>query len=228
MYAEDIGVPATTLTMYRWVSSRWPQQRRVPGVSHYIHRVLAGVDDRFDLIAHPPLNPRTGQHRWDTDNARRTVGWRPSTARTAQEKLDRIHDLAKDDTVAAAVTKDLLKRPNVAFEAMADHSARHAVNSAQFDHSTRAVERARRRTPAIDRVDHAIEFVDLIGACAQFVATVGRVLPTLRAHAYTGPEREAVQHNVVRVRSTADWIETTVANGHTSIDEGLARILGGD
>ena len=130
MYAEDIGVPPATLMVYRWVSSRWPQRQRVGGVSHYVHRVLAGLDDRFDMIRTPPRNDRTGERRWDIDTACRAVGWRPRTAVTAQEKVERIHDLAKDDVVAVSVARDLLKRPTVAFGAMADHTARHAVNSA--------------------------------------------------------------------------------------------------
>lgn len=225
MYAEDIGVPASTLTVYRWVSSRWPKHRRVKGVSHYVHRVLAGRDDRFDMIRTPPQNERTGAHRWDVDTACRRAGWTPRTPVTTQEKVNRIHDLAKDDTVAVSVARDLLKRPTVAFEAMADHSARHAVNSAQFDHSRQAVERARQRTPAIRHIEHSIEYLDLVGACAQFVASVSRILPSLRGHEFTADEREAVSRNVERVRSTADWIQHAIDTGDVSLDEALAEIL---
>ncbi|WP_441297540.1 DUF6192 family protein [Actinosynnema sp. ALI-1.44] len=34
----------------------------------------------------------------------------------------------------------------------------------------------------LETLAHAGEFVDLVGACAVFVASVGRVLPTLRGH----------------------------------------------
>lgn len=225
MYAQDIGIPATTLTAYRWVSSRWPKNRRVPGVSHYIHRVLAGRDDRFDMIRRPPKNARTGERRWDVDAACRRVGWTPRTPVTTQEKVNRIHDLTKDDSVAVSVARDLLKRPSVAFEAMADQSARHAVNSAQFDRSRQVVVCARQRTPAIRHIEHSIEYLDLIGACAQFVATVSHTLPGLRGHEFSDDEKDAVRRNVERVRSTADWITHAIQTGDVSLDEALAELL---
>ncbi|WP_158674739.1 hypothetical protein [Streptomyces hoynatensis] len=33
LFAEYIGIPASTVKMYRWVSTRWPQLRRQPGFS---------------------------------------------------------------------------------------------------------------------------------------------------------------------------------------------------
>lgn len=225
MYAEDIGVPASTLMVYRWVSSRWPKHHRVQGVSHYVHRVLAARNDRFDMIRTPPRNERTGARRWDVDTACRRAGWTPHTPVTTQEKGNRIHDLAKDDTVAVSVARDLLKRSTVAFAAMADHSARHAVNSAQFDQSRQAVERARQSTPAIRHIEHRIEYLDLVGVCAQFVASVSRILPRLGGHEFTGDERAVVSRNVERVRSTADWIQHAMDTGDVSLDEALAEIL---
>lgn len=225
MYAEDIGVSASTLMDYRWVASRWPEAERVQGVSHYIHKVLAGRDDRFTLIAKPPKNARTGKRRWDGDAACRAVGWTPRTPITHQEKVNRIHDLTKEDVVAVSVARDLLKRPNVAFEAMGDQSARHAVNSAQFDRSRQAVTCARQRTPAIEKLTHSVEYIDLVGACAQFVASVSRVLPGLRGHAFTAEEKGSVQRNLARVRSTADWIQHALDTGDVSLDEALAELL---
>lgn len=225
MYAEDIGVTSTTLMDYRWVASRWPKGQRVSGVSHYVHKVFAGREDRFTLIAAPPKNPRTGQRRWDTDAACRVVGWTPRTPITNQEKVNRIHDLTKDDVVAVSVARDLLKRPAVAFRAMGDQSARHAVNSAQFDRSRQQVVCARQRTPAIRTIEHSIEYLDLVGACAQFVAAVGRILPSMRGHEFTAEEKDAVHRNIGRVRSTADWIQHALDTGDVSLDEALAELL---
>ncbi len=123
------------------------------------------------------------------------------------------------------MTRNFLNRPNVAFEAMADHTARHAVNTAQVDHARQTNERARRRHPAIRNVEHGSEYIELIGMCAQFVAAAGRVVPTLRGHEFTASERETVHANTARVRTTADWIETAVDTGDVSLDEGLARLL---
>lgn len=225
MYAEDIGIPATTLRTYRWVSSRWPKERRMQGVSQYIHRVLAGLDDRYTMIRKPPINSRTGERRWDIDTACRKVGWTPHRPVTNQEKVNRIQDLTKDDVVAVSVARDLLKRPNVAFEAMGDESARHAVNSAQFDRSRQTVVCARQRTPAIRNIEHSIEYIDLVGACAQFVATVSRVLPNLRGREFSEDEKDTVRRHTQRVRSTADWIQHALDTGDVSLDEALAELL---
>lgn len=225
MYAEDIGVPAATLTNYRWVASRWPKDQRAQGVSHYVHKVLAGAQDRFQIIGKPPKNLRTGERRWDVDAACRQMGWTPRTPVTPQEKLNRIHDLSKDDAVAVSAARELLKRPNVAFETMGDATARHAVNSAQFDRSRQAVVCARQRTPAIRHIEHSLEYLDLVGACAQFVATVGRILPGLRGREFTDEEKDAVRRNATRVRSTADWIQHAIDTGDVSLDDALAELL---
>ena len=61
------------------------------------------------------------------------MGWKVDSPESVQEKVEAIHDLATDDAVAAVVTTDFLRRPAVADRAMADDTARHAVNEAQFD-----------------------------------------------------------------------------------------------
>ncbi|MFR9774338.1 DUF6192 family protein [Nocardia beijingensis] len=222
-FANDIGIPPATLNTYRWVSSRWPKGKRRKGVSHYIHRVFAGLDedDRYEVIKHPP----DGEDRWNYESACRYVGWKAPVPRTAQEKVDRIHELAKDDSVATTVTRNFLNRPNVAFEAMADHTARHAVNTAQVDRARQSNERARQRHPVIRKLEHGAEYIELVGMCAQFVAAAGRIVPTLRGHEFTDAERATIHMNTARVRSTTDWIETAVDTGDVSLDEGLARLL---
>ena len=108
---------------------------------------------------------------------------------------------------------------------MADQSARHAVNSAQFDHSRQVVVCARQRTPAIRHIEHSIEYLDLIGACAQFVASVSRTLPGRRGREFSDDEKDAVLRNVARGRSTADWITHAIQTGDVSLDEALAELL---
>jgi len=91
---------------------------------------------------------------------------------TVQEKVTAIHDLAKDERVAVAVAADLLRRPEVAFKAMADRTARHIVNRAQIDHAVAGKDVAREKVAAgrvaIEKVVHAAGFVELVGACAAF------------------------------------------------------------
>ncbi|MFF2085399.1 DUF6192 family protein [Nocardia sp. NPDC058176] len=234
MYAEDVGIPESTLTNYRWVASRWPEDFRVPGVSYYIHKIFAAFgapddpQERHDRLLDPPENKRTGERIWTVDAAHRALGQRPGHAETEQERVERIHDLAKDDAVATRVITDFLRRPTVAYEAMADRTARHAVNSAQVDRSREALDRVRRSAPAVRRIEHSAEYVDLVGACQQFVASASRLVPAMRGNDFTDEERERVHANTARVRATADWIESAVDTGNVGMDDALARLLGGE
>ncbi|MET9648577.1 DUF6192 family protein [Streptomyces syringium] len=111
--AEDIGLKANTVKTARWVASRWPKGHRQAGVSYTVHRILADIEDedeRFAAIKTPPA----GKGRWTPDEANRRVGRQVENPQTPQEKITAIHSLAQDEQVAAAVTTDLLKRPQVA------------------------------------------------------------------------------------------------------------------
>ncbi|MFD4407187.1 DUF6192 family protein [Nocardia sp. NPDC058499] len=234
MYAEDVGVPESTLAGYRWVASRWPRKYRVAGVSYYIHKILAGVGDpddpeeRHELLLNPPLLGRTGEYRWTVDSAARHVGWRPSHAESEQERIDRIHDLAKDDQVATRVITDFLRRPTVAYEAMEDQTARHAVNAAQIDRSSAALGKVRERTPEIRRTEHSADYVDLVSACQLFVSSASRIVPKLRGNDFTEEERRRIHNNTARVRATADWIESAADTGNVGMDDELAQLLRGE
>ncbi|GAA1564188.1 DUF6192 family protein [Actinomadura kijaniata] len=229
MFADDIGVPTKALLTYRWVSSRWPAARRRAGVSHYIHRILASItddDERWAAIADPPLDERTGRRRWTEDAARTRIGQPTRTPTTLAQKVRAIHDLAADDQVASAAAADLLRRPAVARTAMQDHTARHLVNRAQHEVDHAAGEPARQVAgPALRRVDHTMGCIDLIGACASFVAAGGRIVPGLRGRSFTDDERARIHKNLTRVRTTADWMEHAVDTGNTALDEGLAALL---
>ncbi|WP_029901383.1 DUF6192 family protein [Nocardia brasiliensis] len=82
--------------------------------------------------------------------------------------------------MAARVAADFIRRPEVAARVISDPTARHLVNQAQIDRSKQVCEIVRKRTPAVERLEHTAQFMDLIGACAAFTAAVGRVIPTLR------------------------------------------------
>ncbi len=110
--AEDIGLKFSTVKSARWTSSRRPAGRRQPGVSFTVHRTLAFIEDEQERFA-SILTPPEGKTRWNTDDARRRVGNRVETPVTPQERITAIHSLAQDDQVAAAVTSDFLKRPEV-------------------------------------------------------------------------------------------------------------------
>ncbi|MBW3363090.1 DUF6192 family protein [Streptomyces microflavus] len=113
MLAEDIGLSLSTVKTARWTASRWPADQRRPGVSFTVHRVLASIDgeaDRFAEIDRLPVDKK----RWTVDDAKRRVGFQVETPVSRQEKVTAIHSLAQEAEVAAAVTTDFLKRPQVA------------------------------------------------------------------------------------------------------------------
>jgi len=108
--ADDIGLSVKTA---RRVASRWPADKRRTGTSFSVHRVLASIDEdaeRFAAIEELP----DGKVRWSVDDAKRRVGHQVDTPVSPQEKVTAIHALAQDDRVAAEVTGDLLRRPQVA------------------------------------------------------------------------------------------------------------------
>ncbi|MGW9210989.1 DUF6192 family protein [Embleya sp. NPDC055664] len=138
MFAEGLGLATSTVLRYRWTASRWPVEHRLPGVSYSVFMALASIPDereRFATLADPPVHPRTGERRWRLDEAQRVVGWRVKHPATKQERVERIRDLARDDTVAARATADLLRRPEVAAAAMGDTAAKRVVNAVQFEDS---------------------------------------------------------------------------------------------
>jgi len=111
--AEDIGLKANTVKTARWVASRWPKEHRQAKASYTVHRILADIEDpdeRFAAIKTPP----EGRARWAPDAANRRVGRQVENPETPQEKITAIHSLARDEEVAASVTTDFLKRPQVA------------------------------------------------------------------------------------------------------------------
>ncbi|MFE2838581.1 DUF6192 family protein [Streptomyces mirabilis] len=75
---------------------------------------------------------------------------------------------------------------------------------------------------------HALEFLDLVGACQRFVAATGRIVPSLRERRFSEDERETVHRNVDRVRATCEWITTAVDTGEVDVDEELAKLLRGE
>ncbi|MFF9490613.1 DUF6192 family protein [Streptomyces sp. NPDC014676] len=122
--ADDIGLSVATVKTTRWVASRWPKEHRSPKTASYtVHRALANIEDeaeRFAVIGTPP----DGKARWTTDGASRRVGQQVETPVTPQEKVTAIHSLARDEEVAAAVTTDFLKRPQVAAKVSAEDKVR--------------------------------------------------------------------------------------------------------
>lgn len=97
------------------------------------------------------------------------------------------------------MTTGLLRRPDVAFKAMSDDTARHQVNHAQVERSRQAREDFEENSPiapAIRAIDRSVEFLDLVTACHTFVESAGRTVPGLRDRQLGDDERVLVHENV--------------------------------
>lgn len=139
-----------------------------------------------------------------------------------------VTELTRDDTVAHEVTTNMLRRPTVARTVMRDDTARMLVNRAQFDNSEETRERIRETTPAVRKIEHTIEYLDLVGTCHGFVATLGRLVPRMRGQESTDDERETVRRQIGRVRVAADWLEGALDSGEFTLDEQLTQLLKGE
>ncbi|MFF3159895.1 DUF6192 family protein [Streptomyces sp. NPDC057910] len=267
MFADDIGVALATVEDWRWVSSRWPADKRRDGVSFTVHKILASIADeaeRWVAIEDAPYNPRRKCKQWTTDGAKRLVGQQVDRPVTVEEKVRAVKDLTRDDEVAAAVTATLLRRPEtaaalpaaervrvvaeltrdddvatkvtagllqrprVAREAMRNDDVRFTVNRAQFDNSEEAREKVRDRMPAVRRLEHTIEYLDLVGSCHSYVATLGRLVPRMRDQEFSEDERETIRRGISKVRGAADWLEAALETGSFSLDEQLTQLLRGE
>jgi Family of unknown function (DUF6192) len=227
-FAQEVGIEFPTLLTYRNVASRWPKQRRRRTVCFTVHRELAHLDNRFDLIRTPPWYEPTQDRRWTVDAATRAAGHTSPHPQTVQEKVSRIHDLAEDDQVAVEVTSDLLRRPEVRHRVMNEPTTRYLVNRTQLERAEQTRETVRDRTPVVRRMQQSMEIIELHGACAAFVAAINRIMPAL--HDVTiGPSQVAAVHdNLRRVHAAADWAQTVVDTGDVSMDDQLAQLLRGD
>ncbi|MET9352041.1 DUF6192 family protein [Streptomyces sp. NPDC006617] len=249
LFAEEIGLSFFTVRTQRWVAVQWPVEHRQAGVSWEVHRILASVPDRFGLIRNPPLSERTGRRRWSAEVAKKVVGWKTEEVQvpvTAQERVEAICELTRDDeAVAAQVATDFLRRPEVAFRAMRDAEARENVNEAQFEQAgldddefdeeyeeyeeAFAEEGEPFEDPA--RIVHSwrksMESTDLIAVCQGFIAGAARLVPKLRGHEFTDAQTKVLENHLERIRATADWIETAAATGQVDLDEQLAQLLRG-
>ncbi|MFD9849320.1 DUF6192 family protein [Streptomyces parvus] len=121
--ADDIGLTFHTVKNARWVASRWPKEHRQGDVSFTIHRILGQIEndlERWAAIKNPPEE----KARWTADDAKRRVGWTVDSPETPQERITAIHHLAQDEEVAATVTTDFLRRPQVAAKVSTENKVR--------------------------------------------------------------------------------------------------------
>ncbi|MFC7924611.1 DUF6192 family protein [Streptomyces cinereoruber] len=247
-FADEIGINVDTLLGYRKVSSEWPPEERVPGVSWSIHRALAALPDRFEVIRQPPK----GRDRWTEDLALSRAGRLPNRPLTKAEKLDRVRTLMREDENASEAVEELIRRPDVAHKVMANpsnqrilyrahHEQRQQAAAARF---TAAQEREpeevdeveeetfgaeapepRLREPAVDYQRAHSEALELIGTGTAFLVDLQRMIPGLHVAEFTEREVRAVLDNHRRIRAALDWCDSALSTGDKTMDEELARIL---
>ncbi|MEU5234900.1 DUF6192 family protein [Streptomyces anulatus] len=117
-YADTIGINVNTLLTYRNVSHAWPPDKRVAETSWSVHKALAALPDRFEVI----LNPPEGKDRWTEDVALSRAGRLPHRPLTKDEKLDRVRTLLREDESASEAVESLIQRPDVAHRVMSNPS----------------------------------------------------------------------------------------------------------
>ncbi|MDH6711374.1 hypothetical protein P3T27_008132 [Kitasatospora sp. MAA19] len=240
-FADEIGINVHTLIEYRHQSTAWPPDKRAPGVSWSIHRSLDAVEDRFDVIHNPPDG-----ERWTEDKALRFAGRLPNRPLTKTEKLDRVRTLLNQDEYAAEAVSEMLKRPNVAHQVMANRETQRIVYRAHHEQRLQAaqarftaaheheqeeeveepVREVRRREPAVDYTRASAEVLELIGMGTTFLVEMQRLIPNLHIAEFTDREVRAILDNHRRIRAALDWCDTVVTTGEKSMDDELARILG--
>lgn len=158
---------------------------------------------------------------------------RPAVASqvTAQDKVRVVEEFTRDDDVATEVTTNILRRPTVAKRAMADDTTRFLVNEAQHhnDEEARAAfHRDSPVAPTVRRLQHSIEFIELVGAFHALVTAAARIVPRLRDRHLSDDERAVIHENVSRVKATLEWVEHAVDTGKVDMDTELERLIRGE
>lgn len=246
-YAEAIGLSCSTLKNYRHVAIAWPEDRRNPDVSFTIHDILSAHPSRYRKIDKPPVDPVSGERRWTVNEALRAAGRTPQHPVTSQERVDRVRDLVRDDDDAALAVKDILRRPAVVRQVLDDPSARHILRQAdrprfytESDDQDEALEPlpayvepepaapSPRRAAQVRYSEAPREVLELLGACTTFYTQMQRMIPSLHVVEYDENTKQTLLESIERVRAAAGWAETVINTGDTSVDEALAKLLGGE
>ncbi|MEV5856932.1 DUF6192 family protein [Streptomyces anulatus] len=153
-YADQIGSNVHTLMELRKIAHDWPPQERVPGVAWCVHRAFASLDDRFEVIHHPP----SGAERWTEDAALSRAGRLPHRPLTKAEKLDRVRTLMRADDYATEAVEEMIRRPDVASQVMANPSNTRILYRAHHEQREQAA--SARFAAAHERSRNETEFED--------------------------------------------------------------------
>lgn len=96
-FAKAMGINKSNLAGYVFTAKQWPQPERRPTVSWTVHRDLAKLTDRFDVI-HDKMSVR------DAARARgRSIDQKADHRKTVDERAEQVERLLSDPDVRAAV-----------------------------------------------------------------------------------------------------------------------------
>lgn len=71
------------------------------------------------------------------------------------------------------------------------------------------------------------ETLEVLQICTSFYAQMQRIIPNLHVPQFNQGQRQAMLASLERVRAASEWAETVIKTGDTSMDEALAKLLGG-
>jgi hypothetical protein len=208
-YANEIGVDAERLKVYRRTAQAWPEEKRIVGAPFEVHVILRGRDDRFALAA--KLRKRKSPIR--LDEVRKMVGHEArSTDRTAEDKADTVKRHLKDPAVRKRIAED--------------REGRKAVRQAGAEAAAKAVaEVDEREREAVPDLRHADGVLTVIGRLESARFQVNKALDEVREFDLDEEELEELGAEADGVRTSLDWLDSYIASGDTSFDEQLAQLL---
>lgn len=231
-FADEIGLSSSTIASYRRVSIAWPKGHRNGDTSFTVHDILSAHPKRFQLINHPRKDPVSGDRVWTVNEALRAAGRVPMRPVTTLERVERVGRIVKDDDDATMAVIDLLRRPTVARNVMKHAPSARILRTAeprQHEGDTAPNRRANEQRGASGGYSSSsYEVLSLIEACTGFYTRMQNLIPTLHVRSYDDDAKNAVLDSLKRVRACADWAESVISTGDTSMDEALHNLLGGE
>jgi hypothetical protein len=234
-YADEIGLTFESLETYRYVANAWPEQHRCAGVSFTVHRLLIPVQDRFEVIKHPPEHPVTHRRYWSPDQVRRFRHQTPVAPATREEKVNRARDLLGADEDAAVIVNEMLRRPEVAGRVVADPGSRHIFDRTRTEqYRQRRDETPEVRPPMPSRPTPTpyrttpMEILELVSVFTNFSVQMQRLVPKLARLPYGPDDKASIMDRATQARACVDWCVTVVETGNADVDEELARMISGE
>lgn len=83
------------------------------------------------------------------------------------------------------------------------------------------------REPSVQYSEVPREVLEVLGVCTAFYTQMQRMIPAMHVAEFDDGQRHSMLASLEKVRASAEWAETVINTGDTTIDEALARLLGG-